>query len=153
MKIKARDLLKFQILNNLTDSTTKHLATFINKFIQTGTIEKGFQQKLREAYSKCDDFFDRELVEFIDEETGKIKQFAFTYVKDLSAFLFFIMAQRQLEPQETEAHLGLDKGGKLLKLTLTVLQQEEVQGEPLSSGVNKSFVVAVFADLQESHKS
>ena len=59
MKIKARDLLKFQILNNLTDSTTKHLATFINKFIQTGTIEKGFQQKLREAYSKCDDFFDR----------------------------------------------------------------------------------------------
>ena len=153
MKIKARDLLKFQILNNLTDSTTKHLATFINKFIQTGTIEKGFQQKLREAYSKCDDFFDRELVEFIDEDTGKIKQFAFTHVKDLSTFLFFIMAQRRLEPQDTEAHLGLDKGGKLLKLTLTVLQQEEVQGEPLSSGVNKSFVVAVFADLQESHKS
>ena len=28
-KIKARDLLKFHIVNNLTDSTTKHLATFI----------------------------------------------------------------------------------------------------------------------------
>ena len=45
MKIKVRDLLKFQIVNNLTDSTTKQLATFINKFIQTGTIEKGFQKR------------------------------------------------------------------------------------------------------------
>ena len=45
MKIKASDLLKFQIVNNLTDSTTKLLASFIN--IQTGTIKQGFQQKLR----------------------------------------------------------------------------------------------------------
>ena len=60
-KIKASDLLKFQIVNNLTDSTTKHLATFINKFIQTGTIEKGFQEKFRAAFSKCEDLFDREL--------------------------------------------------------------------------------------------
>ena len=153
MKIKVKDLLKFQIVNNLTDSTTKHVATFINKFIQTGTIEKGFQEKLREAYSKCDEFFDRKLVEFPNEETGEMQQFAFTYVKDLSTFLLFVIAQRQLEIHETEAHLGLDKGGKLLKLTLTALQEKEIEGEPLSSGVKKSFVVAVFALVQESHTS
>ena len=114
------------------------MATFINKYIQTGTVEKGFQQKLREAYSRCDDFFDRTVVEFLDEDTGKIERFAFAYVKDLSTFLVFIIAQRNLEIHETEAHLGLDKGGKTLKLTLTVLQENEIEGEPLSSGVNKA---------------
>ena len=38
-------------------------------------------------------------------------------------------------------------------MTLTVLQENEVEGEPLSSGVNKSFVVAVFALAQESHET
>ena len=153
MKIKASDLFKFQIVNNLTDSTIKHLATFINKCIQTGTIEKGFKEKLRKAYSTCDEFYDWEIVEFTYEKTGKIQQFAFTYVKDLSTFLFFIIAQGQLEPHEKEAHLGVDKGGKLLKLTLTVLQENEVEGKPLSSGVNKFIPVAVFGLAQESHES
>ena len=152
-KIMVKDLLKFQLVNNLTDSTTKQLATFINKYIQTGTVEKGFQQKLREAYSRCDDFFDRTVVEFLDEDTGKIERFAFAYVKDLSTFLVFIIAQRNLEIHETEAHLGLDKGGKTLKLTLTVLQENEIEGEPLSSGVNKAFIVAVFGLAQESHST
>ena len=66
----------------------------------------------------------------MDEKTGKIHRFAFTHVKDLSIFLFFLIGQRQLEPHETEAHLGLDKGGKLLILTLTALQQTEIEGEP-----------------------
>ena len=76
MKIKVKNLLKFQIVNNLTDSTTKQLATFINKSIQTGTIEKRCQQKLREAYSSCNEFFDKEDVEFIeiiDEKTKNPK--------------------------------------------------------------------------------
>ena len=78
-------------------------------------------------------------------------RFAFTHVKELSAFLLFIIAQRNLEIHETEAHLGLDKGRNLLKLTLTVLQETEIEGEPLSSGVDKSFVVAAFGMAQESH--
>ena len=49
MRIKAKDLLKFQIVNNLTDTTTKKLATFINQLVDHGTIESGFQQKLRDA--------------------------------------------------------------------------------------------------------
>ena len=38
-------------------------------------------------------------------------------------------------------------------MTLTVLQENEVEGEPLSSGVSKSMVVAVFALAQESHET
>ena len=38
-------------------------------------------------------------------------------------------------------------------MTLTVLQENEVEGEPLSSGVNKSMVVAEFALAQESHET
>ena len=40
-----------------------------------------------------------------------------------------------------------------MKLTLTILQEIEVAGEPLSSGVKKSFVVAAFALIEESHTS
>ena len=45
------------------------------------------------------------------------------------------------------------KGRKTLKLTLIVLQEEEVEGEPLSSGVNKFIPVAVFALAPESHET
>ena len=64
-----KDILKFQIVNSLTNTTKKELATFINKCNQTGTVEKGFQHKSRNAYSKCNDFFDRSVVESLDETT------------------------------------------------------------------------------------
>ena len=70
---------------------------------------------------------------YSNEKTKQVKRFAFVHVKDLSIFLlFFIIAQRQLELHETEDHLGLDKGRKLLILTLTALQQTEIDGQPFS---------------------
>jgi hypothetical protein len=140
-KIKARDLFKFQVLNNITDTATKNIATFINQFVKHGTIEEGFQQKLREMYSAAADFYTKEIVEFFNEETGEMERFPCTNVKDLSQFALFIIAERGLDIHKTEAVLNLDKGGDVLKLTLQILQEEEVEGEPLSSGVNKAIPV------------
>ena len=44
-------------------------------------MEKGFQEKSREAYKKCYECYDREIVEFVDEKTGKVHRFTFTHVK------------------------------------------------------------------------
>ena len=150
VKVMAKDLLKFQLTHSLPDTTTKAMGTFINKFIKTGTVEGGFQEKLRAAYSSCDDFFTKEIVKFTDEKTGKTAEYAFVHVKDLSQFLLFVIAQRALDIHETQALIGIDRGGKTLKITLTVCQDEEVEGEFKSTGVKKSFVVAVIALVKES---
>ena len=152
VKVTARNLLKFQQLHNMSDTTTKDMGAFINQFIQSGTVEAGYQEKLRAAYSSCDDFFTRELVAFTDEKTGETTLYPFVHVKDLSQFLFFVIAKRGLNIHETQALLGIDKGGKTLKITLTVCQEEEVEGEFKSTGVMKSFVVAIIGLINESSK-
>ena len=94
-------------------------------------------------YSSCDDFDTKEIVEFINEETREMERFPCTHVKDLSQFALFIIAERGLDIHKTEAVLNLDKGGDVLKLTLQILQEEEVEGEPLSSVVNKAIPVCL----------
>ena len=94
-------------------------------------------------YSSCDDFDTKEIVEFINEETGEMERFPFTHVKDLSQFALFVIAERGLDIHKTEAVLNLDKGGDMLKLTLQILQEEEVEGEPLSSVENKEIPVCL----------
>ena len=80
-----------------------------------------------------------------------MERFACSRVKDLSQFVLWVIAERGLDIHETECHLNLDKGGDVLKLTLTIIQEQEVEGEPLSSGVKKSFIVCGIAKVEESH--
>ena len=80
-----------------------------------------------------------------------MERFACSRVKDLSQFVLWVIAERGLDIHETECHLNLDKGGDVLKLTLTIIQEQEVEGEPLSSGVKKSFIVCGIAKVKESH--
>ena len=37
-------------------------------------METGFQEKLREKYTKCKDYFVRENVQILDEETNETKR-------------------------------------------------------------------------------
>ena len=73
-------------------------------------------------------------------------------VTDLRYFIWFVAREQKLDPQQTEALLNIDKGGRVLKTTLTLKQEEEVEGEPLSTSVKKSFIVAAIVDVNESHK-
>ena len=81
-----------------------------------------------------------------------MERFACTRVKDLSTFILFVIAQRGLDIHETEVHINIDKGGDLLKMTAQILQEEEVEGEPLSSGVKKALPVCTIAKINESHE-
>ena len=63
----------------------------------------------------------------------------FVHVRDLSDFTLFAIHERKVDPQTTEALLNIDKGGRVLKTTLTIKQEQEVEGEPLSTGVKKIF--------------
>ena len=150
VKVMAKDLLKLQTINSFSDTATKNIGAFINQMINKGTVEVDYQEKLRKLYSRCDDFFEKEIVKFTDEKTGETTEHAFAYVKDLSQFLLFVIAVRRLDIQETQALIGIDKGGKTLKITLTVCQEEEVEGEFKSTGVMKSFVVAAIALVKET---
>ena len=72
----------------------------------------------------------------------------FVHVRDLSDFTLFVIHERKV----AEALLTIDKGGRVLKTTLTIKQEKEVEGEPLSTGIKKSFIVAAIVDVDESHE-
>ena len=144
------EVFKFAVTKNLPVDTTKSLCTFLNKK-QKGSIETGFQEKLSEKYKSCSEYFVKEPVQIFDEEKNQLEEKVLVRVTDLSEFILFVADKRKLDPQKTEALLNIDKGGRVLKTTLTLKQEKEVEGEPLSTGVKKSFIVAAIVNVNESH--
>ena len=81
----------------------------------------------------------------LDELKNKFEDKELVRVTDLSDFTLFVTDQRKLDPQSTEALLNIDKGGEVLKTTLTLKQENEVEGEPLSTGVKKSSKLTIWS--------
>ena len=152
MKYTAEDIWKFQLKNNFPNDTLKEVVKFLNQ-TNWGTVEPGVKEKLKGKWNSCENFFAKTEVEIFNEKTRNMEKKVLVHVKELSDFLHFIIEQRNLVYSETEALINIDKGGNLLKFTLTLSQLEEIVGEPLTTGVNKPFIVAMLVDGTEANST
>ena len=150
MVYSVDDVFELQKKENLPNKTILTVCTTMNKR-KRGTVEIGFQEKLKEKWNTCAEYFEVKEVEILNNKTDEFETKKLIHVKDLSEFLHFVIGQRKLDYHDTEVLIQIDKGGTTLKFTMVLRQKNEVEGEPLSSGVNKAFLVAILVDADESN--
>ena len=95
----------------------------------------------------------QEMVEILDKKEKRMVPRKLVRVKTLSDFLLFVIDERKLDPADTETLIEIDGGGSILKFTAIIKQETERNREPLSTGVNKAFVVAALFDGDEESKT
>ena len=127
----------------------KKIATWLNKNIGHGTVEKNFQSSLSDATKTFSDDFELSSMIFSPGQTYEL-----VHVKDLNHFLSKILAMRSLEQHHLLVKMQIDKGQGLLKFCMSIvdLLEDEQEVEYKSSGVRKVFVVAAVPKMGESYK-
>lgn len=84
------------------------------------------------------------------KKESKIENHTIAYVKDLDAFIQFIIEKRQFgDTDDILLKFGLDKGGGSLKLCLSIAPRNG-ENSVLYNGVNKVIILAIAYGIPEN---
>ena len=136
------------------EKEAKRQASFINKKFGTGSVEPHFQKMLHDATRLFSEDMTISQLTFRQgtkgHETDVLRWVI--HVNDFSDFTLKVFGERKLNFGNTTCKLGIDKGGGLLKFSLSIIDDlEDPDVKHKSTGVRKIFVVAVVVGVEESH--
>ena len=148
-QVSHREIM--DIAKRLGEKEAKKMASFINKKFGKGSVQPFYQKELHDQTR----IFETDMcVSQLSFEKGKVSVDRYlVHVKDLSDFVLKVYSIRKLDFGSTKVKLGIDKGGGLLKVSISIIDDLEDPKEVLHkcTGVNKIFVVACVAEVEESH--
>ena len=82
-------------------------------------VEENLEKALPKVKLQLKDFFVLKMVDTLKKKKGKedsILTHPLVLVEDVEAFARKIMADRGLDPEETDVIMGIDDGGQMLKV-------------------------------------
>ena len=118
-QISIDDMVKFGGDNDLSDAKLKTTATLIRRTFGKKSVEKNLKKTLPKLKTDLDDYFEYKMVDTVRKKKGKeniIESIPLVAAHDVKGFVSKAMADRGLDPAETDVIVGLDDGGQILKV-------------------------------------
>ena len=97
-------------------------ATFVRRALGKNYVEPNLEKTLPTTKLELKDFFVLKMVDTLKKKKGKedsILTHPLVLVEDVEAFAAKIMAERGLDPAETDVIMGIDDGGGMLKVRIS----------------------------------
>ena len=137
------------------EKEAKKQASFINKKFGRGSVEPHFQKMLHDSSRLFSEDMTCSQLTFREGKKGRETDVLrwCVHVKNLSQFTLKVFGERKLNYSNTTCKLSIDKGGNLLKFSLSIIDDSEDSEsvEHKSTGVCKIFVIACVVGVDESH--
>ena len=160
---------KMQSDLNLSDRQAIGVGRYTRHFNRNrNIIEKGFQKSLPADKKIFDDFFTCRF-EIFENKKGEEISKPFVFCHDLDGFIEKICEYRNIHKFETKYKLGIDKGKKRLKVTLTMYEpgdtiptkskRRSYSDSPGGAerfkftGIKKSFIIAIANKTPETYSN
>ena len=118
-QIAVKDMIEFGNARNLSDEALMDVGTFVRRSIGKNYVEANLEKTLPKVKLQLKDFFVLKMVDTLKKKKGKedrILTHPLVLVEDIKAFSAQIMAERGLDPAETDVIIGIDDGGSSLKV-------------------------------------
>ena len=150
----VEDLVQLrQIVPGMSNAACKRVCTWLNTKHGRGTVETGFQGKLRNLDKIFEDHF--EVREFpFKNKKGQLVNLPVAICKNMHNFIERVIELRGIDPTRSLLKLMVDKGQGFLKVSCSLVDLDEVEDEVRfkSNGVNKLFHLAILhSALEECH--
>ena len=113
-QISVQDLIAFGTARDFSDEALMDTATFVR-------VEENLEKTLHTVKLALEDFFVLKVVDTLKKKKGKEDSFLthpLVLIEDIEAFSAKIMADRGLDPAETDVIFGIDDGSNTLKVRL-----------------------------------
>ena len=121
-QIAVQDLIDFGNARNFSDEALMDTATFVRRSLGEKYVEENLEKALPKVKLQLKDFFVLKMVDTVRKKKGKedsILTHPLVLVEDLESFAAKIMAERGLDPAETDVIMGIDDGGGMLKVRIS----------------------------------
>lgn len=164
--MSARDMSKMQVDLNLSTNKTLAIAQHIRSSSRKrGAVEVDLKSKLRERNHLLDKYFDVSMTTDFQDKDGSIQSQPTIYCCDVNGLLQRVQAERNLQADDLTVKIGIDGGGGLLKVCLTVLSSnvhQEHRRMPYIQGpsrdfketsVKRIFLIAIVPIVYESYRN
>ena len=118
-QISVQDFIDFGAARDFSDEALMDTATFVRRSLGRNFVEDHLEKTLPTVKLRLEDFFVLKMVDTLKKKKGKedkILTHPLVLVEDLEAFAARIMADRGLDPSETDVIIGIDDGGNMLKV-------------------------------------
>ena len=118
-QIAVKDFIDFGNARNFSDEALMDTATFVRRALGKNYVEPNLEKTLPTTKLELKDFFVLKMVDTLKKKKGKedsILTHPLVLVEDVEAFARKIMADRGLDPEETDVIMGIDDGGQMLKV-------------------------------------
>ena len=120
-QISVQDLVAFGTARDFSDEALMDTATFVRRSLGKNFVEENLEKTLPKVKLALEDFFVLKVVDTLKKKKGKEDTFLthpLVLIEDIEAFSAKIMADRGLDPAETDIIFGIDDGGNTLKVGL-----------------------------------
>ena len=120
-QISVQDLIAFGTARDFSDEALMDTATFVRRSLGKNYVEENLEKTLPTVKLALEDFFVLKVVDTLKKKKGKEDSFLthpLVLIEDIKAFSAKIMADRGLDPAETDVIFGIDDGGNTLKVGL-----------------------------------
>ena len=120
-QISVQDLIAFGTARDFSDEALMDTATFVRRALGKTYVEENLEKTLHTVKLALEDFFVLKVVDTLKKKKGKEDSFLthpLVLIEDIEAFSAKIMADRGLDPAETDVIFGIDDGGNTLKVRL-----------------------------------
>ena len=121
-QIAVQDLIDFGNDRNFSDEALMDTARFVRRSVGKNYVEKNLEKTLPKVKLQLKDFFVLKVADTLKKKKGKadsILTHPLVLVEDLESFAAKIMAERGLDPAETDVIMGIDDGGGMLKVRIS----------------------------------
>ena len=121
-QIAVKDFIDFGNARNFSDEALMDTATFVRRALGKNYVEPNLEKTLPTTKLELKDFFVLKMVDTLKKKKGKedsILTHPLILVEDVEAFAAKIMAERGLDPAETDVIMGIDDGGGMLKVRIS----------------------------------
>ena len=163
--LTAEALINIQQKTNISDNAIIEIAHCLRQNLGRGAIESNFKEHLKQAkYLLKEHFCSNELSFYINEKNGYENR-VIVAVKDFDEFVKYILTHRELNPESHTVRIGLDGGGKFLKVCMNIYEiangldfshkkrRRSLQSDFLNTGVKKSFLIAIVENISENYEN
>ena len=129
-QLTIQDFLQVKKSLGLSCVQTKKLAFHIRAGTRNRkAVESGLAEALAESNILLDDLFTAEEV-LVENKEGEGEEKTLVYCNDISELVLRLLEYRGLDPNTTDAKLGLDKGQGSVKVTVNVVQNRKDTRNP-----------------------
>ena len=139
-KMSVSQITKLKREGNLSERSTRKVASAVNKSFKKGSIEKNYKKKIANLNKVYDDFIK------ISKITINGNSHDLIHVEDLSEYCLKICQDRGVDPQRQLFRFSADKGQNKTTFSLSIVdldEDENILPEYKTSGVNKMHIFAV----------